>query len=398
MPINEQLYQALRRLFRRVEITNPGERPQVFHAPDYSRRGRMQVSVTGGEFYKVCCPFCGDTRMRLFFSCLWGTEDQRTRRELLHVVHCFNEDCVHNRARQLELRDRIFPFKDCVRLPPSKPRASQTTPAKAVTAQGTWDLDVPLLPEGYREGANRISSPEAREYLAQRNFDAGELERRWGVWYCERSSIPRPRIRNRLVIPVYRLESDWESPSGGNRIELAGWQARLIGEPTDDEPKYMTMAGMRKSTLLYGLPQAVETSGPIVVCEGVTDVWRLRTNAVAIFGNTISDEQRRSLVAEFRNRPLVVLFDRESTAAAEQKTLLKALHTVESLKFLRDSNSDDFPVVLATPPPGRKDVGECTFEEAWTCVAKPIGQRPSRLIAEISETLSHTTRCADDSR
>jgi hypothetical protein len=357
--------------------------------PSYYRGGRLQVSVSGGEYYKVNCPFCGDTRKRLQFNYLWGTLDQRTRRRLLHLVICFNEDCLRNRARQLELWDRLCAVNTPIRRRARCVQPIATTRAPVpVRPPRLWDLNEPLPPEGNRPCGQRIAEAAAREYLAGRGFDPDELDERWGVWFARSSYVPRPAFRDRLVIPVYTLGPGGQSSGGQSPIVLAGWQARLVGEPTGDEPKYLTMAGMRKSALLYGLPQAVETVGPLVVCEGVSDVWRLGINSVAVFGNTVSDQQRGLLLAHFANRPIVILFDRESTPEAEEKTRAKAQTAASRLRRARSVKGDSSPVVIASPPEGRKDVGECSFEEAWTCVAAALRRTPSSLIVEVSEGLT----------
>ena len=321
MPLNEQLYNSLQRCCGHVEVTNRHQRASVSYSPSYYRGGRLQVNVSGGEYYKVNCPFCGDTRKCLQFNYLWGTLDPRTKRRLLHVVHCFNEDCVSDRARQLELRDRLYALNPVVRRPPRRrPSVAQTSALPRARPPQEWDLNEPLPPEGNRPCGHRIQFEEARAYLAERNFDPDELDERWGVWYARSSNIPSPAFRHRLVVPIYTLAPGGSSANGERPVVLAGWQARLVGEPTGEEPKYLTMAGMRKSAVLYGLPQAVKTAGPVVVCEGVSDVWRLGTNAVAVLGSTVSDEQRARSLAHFAHRPIVILFDRELSPAAQEKT------------------------------------------------------------------------------
>jgi DNA primase len=113
---------------------------------------------------------------------------------------------------------------------------------------------------------------------------------------------------------------------------------------------------MRKSQLLYGLPVAVQSTGPIVVVEGPTDVWRLETNAVALFGKDLSIAQQQLLDQHFRGRPVVLFLDRD----ARDKSL-------EIRRRLRSGSlgASGRPIVIAEPPPGRDDVGDCTHEEAW---------------------------------
>ena len=124
--------------------------------------------------------------------------------------------------------------------------------------------------------------------------------------------------------------------------------------------KYLSAAGMAKSKLLYGLPQASYSRGPLVIVEGASDVWRLRTNALALLGKSLSDTQRSLICRWFAHRPLVVFLDRDAGD--------------EALKHLRACAGHLAPVVVATLPDGRKDVGECTRAEAWDAVAASLGK------------------------
>jgi DNA primase len=148
------------------------------------------------------------------------------------------------------------------------------------------------------------------------------------------------------------------------KIRLAGWQARLITPQVNRSPKYITARGVRKSKLLYGLPRAVKSSGPIVMCEGVTDVWRLGRNAVALFGKSLSHAQQELLLRHFWGRSLVLFLDRD--AAKETHS------TCQNLQSAREKAGDRSPVVVAEHPDGCHDVGECSRKQAWKQVAAAL--------------------------
>jgi DNA primase len=164
------------------------------------------------------------------------------------------------------------------------------------------------------------------------------------VQFCELSVSARPSPTQRLVIPIYTLESPAVT-------RLAGWQARYVGNCPDSVPKYLSCKGMKKSQLLYGLPEAVGFQDAVVVVEGPTDVWRLGAGAVAIFGKDMSLHQQELLDRFLPNRPVVVFLDRDAQdkAVELQRTLLNRGRVA----------------VLAGLPDGRDDVGDCTSEEAW---------------------------------
>ncbi len=157
---------------------------------------------------------------------------------------------------------------------------------------------------------------------------------------------------------------------------LVGWQVRRMDDDrSKDDPKYLTAAGMPKPRLLYDLPRALATArGPIVLVEGVTDVWKLGTHPVATLGKQPSPHQRR-LLAHFYGRPLVVFLDNDAEA--------EAVAARDALLRDRRQLGDAAPVVVAHPPSGRDDVGECTTEEAWRQVARSLGLRIASLWKEL---------------
>jgi hypothetical protein len=83
------------------------------------------------------------------------------------------------------------------------------------------------------------------------------------------------------------------------------------------------------------------------------DVWRLKTNAVAVLGREPSPEQFRLLLDHFRGRPIAVFFDR-SVGINWLLGFEFAQPTVEALRNLRRDGGDESPVVLVEPPLDRK--------------------------------------------
>ena len=361
-PLNPQLYDALRRQFGEVAIQNQGQPARITTLPNWSRNGRPQTQITGGEYYCVSCPFCTDTRRRLNFNYLWATDNNdNIAQEHLHLVHCFNEDCVKNRATQLELFDTVYPLGHRLQ-GLTRPIRTEADLCDQIPAEHFRIT----LPKGLVSVNHRTQAVPASEYLRSRGYDPGELWKRWRVCYCEQNSNCEPAIsRPRIVVPVYAFPAialdDGELPDGPI---LAGWQARVIESVPRHVPKYLTAKGMRKSGLLYGLTAAVDDTGPVVICEGVTDVWRLRSNAVALFGKSLSLHQQRLLVEHFAGRPLVVFLDED---AQEQ-----AVDARNRLLQARQAAGDSAAVVIARCPDGRSDIGDCTFGEAWDQVAAAL--------------------------
>lgn len=125
-------------------------------------------------------------------------------------------------------------------------------------------------------------------------------------------------------------------------------------------------AGYQKAEYLYGLSQVIRTNGPVIVTEGITDVWRLGTNAVALIGCQPSARQIELIARLGQSRPVVVFLDVDAQN-----------HAQELVNTLRQKRCQQ--VVNAVPPEGKKDVGECSRRAAWNQVALALGTSHSKL-------------------
>jgi hypothetical protein len=367
-PLNQDLYEALRAEFRRVAIANEGEEQVVEYRPNWSARGgQVRASIRAeplisGEYYRVNCPFCTDTRQRLWINYRWAEYDQQTGQDNLHLATCFNEGCLDSQARRERLRDMVYPVLGLYRR-----RAPAYRMAGPAAADGPGAAGPEIrLPEGLVPVHGLSPDHPAARYLLGRGFDIEELWARWQVAYCAAASGSRPPIYRRLVVPIYNTRVRFVPDVGPDPAVLVGWQARAIGPVFPGEAKYLGASGMKKSRILYGQPAALASAGPVVVTEGTTDVWRLGTNAVALLGKTLSEFQRDQLRSRFRGRPLVLFFDRD--AREEARAVSKWLQSA------RVAGGGDAQVVIANLPEGRQDVGECTRAEAWAAVADALGR------------------------
>jgi hypothetical protein len=198
-------------------------------------------------------------------------------------------------------------------------------------------------------------------YLRDRGFDPSELQDSWQVGYSDYCAVSRPPIAGgRIIIPVWRPAMQFAPDTASQPRVLTGWQARAVPEiqPVPGAPKYLSAAGFRKSESLYGLPQALQSIGPIFLCEGVFDAWRLGPGALALFGKTLSNQQKALLGCHFSAREVVVMLDAD---AAEDARRIR-----DQLQRVRGPGSPQ--VVIAMMPSGRTDPGECTQEELVQCL------------------------------
>lgn len=289
--LNRRLYARLRRVFGAVRVANSGQ--SMIARPYRGLENEPKLSfVQEGEYYRICCPFCKETRFRLYISYMFGKRDDFGRR-MLFLAHCFNEGCLYRRENLNELVEMVDSLAAL--------EHSQVSPGEIV-AEDAREVSLPGLCR--RLDCVKPSHPAAR-YVAGRGFDPGLLARVYGVSYCEDSHYYL--ARRRLVIPVY---------DGG---KLRGWQARHVGElPWKDPaqksslpPKYFSCPNSQfRSRCVYNFRRMKcwETG---VVVEGPTDVWRFGAMSGCVFGNTVTDMQRRRLLSAFGGRTLVLLLDPE---------------------------------------------------------------------------------------
>lgn len=353
-PLNRKLYDALIATFGYVEISSPGESFIGQLRSSYLYPGRQLFApVYSGEYYRISCPFCNDTRKRLYINHMFNVVVERD--DHLYMACCFNEQCIDSREKRVQLRDMIFPF--CY-------GGTQRMDAIEEFRSSESNEDIPIevrLP--FTLGLRDSLSFSACDYLQSRGFDPDELSERWGVGYCLVDPHATPSATGRIIIPVYKYIVRFGE--AGASI-LCGWQARKVGL-AGDSPKYLTMKGMRKSEMLYGLPQAVASDGPIVIVEGATDVWRLGSHAVALFGKTISPQQNQLLNCHLSNRPLVIALDRDAQD--------DAMRICATIRESRARMGNPNPVSLCLPPDGAKDFGDTTREAAWAAVCSALSAR-----------------------
>jgi hypothetical protein len=184
-----------------------------------------------------------------------------------------------------------------------------------------------------------LDSP-AVTFLQERDFDVQELAEVWGVGLC--TTATEPILEGRIYIPVHM------------NGKLVGWQGRWPGEvdwKTTGISKYHNMKGMPKNAILYNFDLARQQP-LVVICEGVTDVWRIGKPGVALLGKTASAQQLHLLATAWAGKPIVILLDADAAAEAEELSRKLRPHVKSQL-------------VVARLPEGA-DPGSCPRKELWS--------------------------------
>lgn len=297
MPIRQILYNKLQRRFGKVIIVHEGENMRRHYVDEGGGKPggkwRMQID-SAGEYYRVNCPFCTDTRCRLWINHMWALADAKNPHNMnLWLCVCYNESCLVTYENQRALFNQLF--DDTREIKEDTVGRGENNPS--TMREANWPgASVPLEQLG--------ADHEANLFLQEKGYDPVKLSREFDLRFCYDPPFEYRMAAARIIIPVV------------NRGKMYGWQGRLVGpQPAKHIPKYWTMPGMKKTQLLYNLDTAKQ-HGFGVLCEGPADVWRFGPEAMCVFGHTVSTVQGDTLNWAFsmHNKPIVVMFDGDEDA------------------------------------------------------------------------------------
>lgn len=331
MVLNPTLYSALKLKFGEVKISNQGEKGQKQYFTTFD--GKKRVRFFGGEHYRVNCPLCGDKRFRLHIHYAFGTYDSIINQKILFCAHCFNCGAKPGDGKLLKFLN--FSYHG---FHPFAPQVRQDRLKKPVLEPEAAKLPGIFLPLVEFSDKHPII-----EYVKSRNFDPEELWNEFGIGVCLSKN---PLINRRLLIPIFWILD--------NKLSLIGWQARAVPGFSDrSEPKYFTMAGFKKSIVLFNFFKALRNKY-LVITEGAFDAIRIGPAGVALFGKTISQAQVNLLYKYARNIDWVIMLDKE--AQAEALAIKKRLTTTQT--FSKSRNNRVIVVEPTKDDPGMSDRSE----------------------------------------
>lgn len=349
-PLNPRLYGRLQATFGDVVISAQGEEFVGDHYFDEADQKWKFDLHAGGEKYRVNCPYCDDTRGRLWVSYAFGVLDPKTNSDRRTWAVCYNENCLNSRpGRYGELLDRVYskiPYHDRV-----------TTPLLSGHKGSGWSgLPIELPGVCLTLDVLHPNHPAVLYLRDERGFDLAELSEKWDVRYCVDGGTYEnggwPNASNRIVVPVYR---------NGN---IVAWQGRWPNENWKDagKPKHYNLPCSWKSKVLYGVDQAKEYDY-VVLVEGTTDAWRLGPPAVSTFGKLISQHQAEIIGNWLPTGGLVFLFGDDAKALEESHR-----------GYERLTKKHDVIVIKVLDPLGR-DPAQLSREEAWDLIRQAAAAR-----------------------
>lgn len=299
--LNPILYQALQRIFGDVEVANAGNGAKLYPQQKLTRRGLKMVTTIskGAEHYCVKCRFCGDRKPRLWVNHRYGTPDLITGNAMQFMASCFNEDCLSDADNMRRFQDEL---EEAMAGRAMVLRTPEVEDADRVTTQ--------VLPGVTRLLTELPATHPAVMYLKGRGYDIKALSKFYDIRAIVEPPEGKAFLIDHIVIPI-RMQRD-----------LVGWQARYPADldwKATGARKYYNLPGMPKRLFLYNYDTA-RRYRMVVVVEGVTSVWRMGGPVVAIFGKSLSEQQRRMLL----EWELVVFMLDNDDESAQQKML--AMH------------------------------------------------------------------------
>lgn len=248
----------------------------------YAEKG-TQISR---NFVGIDCPFCGDDNMhggfhlyKEYYNC-W-----RCGWTPLQKVIATLEDITEREASRI-IKD--FTIRGI--------RTKKTESRSLKIKKGT--LKLPL-------GCGPLKKNH-KIYLRGRNFNPDKLEKQFKLM----GTGPTGRYKFRIIAPIY-YRGKMVSYQGRDYTDLQTLRYKACAEP--DEL-------LHHKLILYNIKKKYKK---IILVEGITDVWRMGSRTVALFGTGYTKAQLILLSRLYRQ--VFILFDSEQEAQKRATNLMSEL-------------------------------------------------------------------------
>jgi 5S rRNA maturation endonuclease (ribonuclease M5) len=167
-----------------------------------------------------------------------------------------------------------------------------------------------------------------REYLEARGFQPKEIVEKYQV----KATHHVGRWGYRLIVPVI-FNGEMVNFTA---MDVSGQSTKYIHCPNEQ-------AIMDMKSVLYNFDTVRDR---VIVCEGVTDVWRMGDGAVATFGTQFTERQINLLVE--RVKQVWVLYDSDATKKGERLAyqLSGVVDRVENISLSKGDPADLSPAMV----------------------------------------------------
>jgi len=277
-----------------VQIANEGE--EFYASRTRLNNGTYSTQIVQpGEYYCVNCPFCEDTRHRLWVNHRYGQPDDDGHR-MFFLATCYNEDCLSNPENWLKLKDTVYGFRNAnVRHLPVFNVEQHSEAWGDNTQQVKVEMPGTLVPLTQMI-QSMPNHPAVRYMCDDRRYTPALLDKH-EISFCTHALPKFFPANNRVIFPL-RMDG-----------ELQGWQGRFIGDADWSRvPKYYGMPGMKKKWFLHNYDAARYQPFPVIV-EGVTDQHVIGDAAMPILGKKISPFHLNRIVNTWPQKPVILILD-----------------------------------------------------------------------------------------
>lgn len=351
---NPELYRRLCGAFggQRNVKQHRGGQPGEFGKGQFEHEGyrRYRLEKKGayvGEEFSVSCPFCNDTKRRLYINHLWGTADPYNGKQILWLWHCYNEECQGLHENRVKLARILFDDEH---------ELLEVNKAAVAPPRVKRSIALPGVMQDLLTLAVKQPNHPAVQFCYGRGYRLDELTHMYGVGYCTMEvDYGGSAGEGRIVAPWYFRKR--------GKVELGGWTARRVVDA--DTPKWVH--GAPTADVVYGLGDAARYR-TVVIDEGPGDKWAVGPQAGAVFGKFVNAQKARliakALEPNIDKHAVVVLLDPDMDVV--QKKAGRPHHIDVSVKELKR--------VLKCPVvgiylPSKTDPGSLERDYMWDYMA-----------------------------
>lgn len=353
--VNNRLVSRLREVFgnHAVHIEKPGQTGQFAMTTTGGSYKLVKKGSSTGEEYRINCPFCSDTKQRLYINHLWGTRSVATKRLTLWLAHCFNEECLTDFENRKELYDMVYNGGDV-------PVDADMVGEEAVEEE-MLPIEFPGLVRPLTDILRTDRDHKLIHWCLARGYDPAYLAEHYDIHHVSLGRSTASDMTDRLLAPIY---ADFDG-----EVKLAAWTARRLEDSGESGPKWKHSYGTI-GNFLYGIEHA-QNYETIVITEGPGDAWSVGLNAVAVLGKTLQKRKcdiLRSVIGSRDERvrsAIVLLLDPAQDETSKKKGLEH--HMTKAYKTLMSHlTCPILPVYL----PSFTDPGSLDRDFIWACIYK----------------------------
>ena len=182
--------------------------------------------------------------------------------------------------------------------------------------------DTPVKPKQEFKLPTNITplKPKHHQYIQSRGFNSVSIERKWGIVSVGiNGKLDHINYQHRILAPII-----WDG-------EIVSFQTRAARAVEKHQLSYIACPKHREliehQTIVYA-NRDINWGKPVIIVEGITDVWRFGKQAVATFGIDFTLYQVRALVKKKReagDNRYIVIYDDEPQAVQKAEELLGQL-------------------------------------------------------------------------